>query len=86
MKKWYGRQNELDYTKPIIADTGISKYLLLPQIKKDACVGELNAGFNWFSLDGGFYNSSCFFETAKEAVESYRSYKIYNAEINIKKI
>lgn len=81
---WYGSSAALNYNKPIIAESTRDgrKYLLLPQMISNGSSYEV-IGFNWFDISMGRYNSKVFYKTAQEAISSYGSYKIYNAELSV---
>lgn len=81
---WYPtKNNEIDYSKPIIAENPSGqKQLLLPQIEE----GYEVKSFNWLNLKNGTYDSCCHFKTPQEAVEGRKGYDIYNVELTVTKI
>lgn len=84
---WYEDKNkpkELDYSKPIVYEESKDDLsLLLPQICKDSY--EV-IGYNWFNAKSGSYESACLFKTAKDAVDSRISNRIFNVDIKLTKI
>ena len=83
MTNWYEERTEqLDFTRPIIAEEkNGDKMLLVPRIEDDYLI----VGYDWLRLKDGRYNSCTHFKTVKEAIKSYTcySYKLYNAEIYV---
>jgi len=79
---WYETsKNSLDYRKPICCRNDKNNVLLLvPQIAPDK--GDKTIGFNWLNTVTGEYQSYYFFETAKEACDSYTNYKPVNCTLN----
>lgn len=64
---WYEEcsEDQLDYSKPIIATRNTYTYLLLPNIP--------GLGFCWFSIDDGTVLVSGF-ETVEEAIKYCKTY------------
>lgn len=87
---WYSScKNELDYSKPIVAErkTDGSIYLLLPQIDTQVHKSVLVKSYNWFDLIKGVYNSCTCWDNPRKAVDSYSaSFLIYNVDIGLNKL
>jgi hypothetical protein len=90
---WYStNENQICYDRPIFAKSKKADdnddLILVPQIdstKKETSSAYRIIGYNWFNITTGKYISCCFFESASDAVASYKSmgYEIYNGELNI---
>ncbi|MDB4311821.1 hypothetical protein N9937_00160 [bacterium] len=83
---WYsnGRKPALDMTKPItcveLVGGKYTTYLLLPKTG----VGSYDvAGYDWFNLTDGSWNSGMTWRTPEDAIDAYASdgKKIFNAEL-----
>ena len=71
----------IDYSRPIKA-TGVgSRYILLPN--KEAAGSYAIAGYDWFNIDTGEFNSTRSFKTQEDAVSAYSDYKISNTTITL---
>ena len=85
---WYSkwvRKNELDYSKPIVAENKEDdiKFILLPLKNRNYKI----IGYDWFNVKTGEYNSDMCIVDAREAVKMYDvSYSVYNVEIQLNKI
>lgn len=84
---WYENSLKVDLTKPIIAadkENPQDVFVLLPHTAKEQYV---TTGYDWFNLEGGCWNSCMYYESLMVAVRSYENtYKISNAEINVKAV
>ena len=79
---WYenGETKTIQENKPIFAENCVGAYILLPQIDKDY----ESKGFNWFNIKTGLYDSSKFYQSVDEAVNSRKAnYNICNGELEL---
>ena len=81
---WYEDTDKasIDYSKPIVARRGCSKYLLVP-LKGEGYSVE---GYEWFNITTGEYNSNMCWRTAQEAVDCYKqSHDVFNVNLTWEK-
>lgn len=71
----------IDYSRPIKAIEAGSRHILLPN--KEAAGSYAIAGYDWFNIDTGEFNSTRAFKTQEEAVRAYSSYTISNTTITL---
>lgn len=81
---WYEGDKSIKKDRPIFASKGSDTYVLLPQMKENYDVngiGYAKAGYNWFNIKTGHYNSCKFYPTVEAAIESYSTYEIFNGAL-----
>lgn len=84
---WYKagcKKEKLDYSKPIVAEFGEVKHILLPQL--GGYRYEIK-GYNWFDINKGKYTSCMHWKTPEEAVAGRSDgYYVHNVLINLSEI
>lgn len=71
----------LEYDKPLCCENDKGNTLLLSaQIAEDR---KSYAGWDWFNLDVGEYESDSHFKTEKEACEAYKDYNPTNCILGV---
>ena len=72
---------EISYSRPIKAVGGGRRYILLPN--KEAAGSYVIAGYDWFNIDTGEFNSTKSFKTQEDAVRASSHYTISNTTITL---
>ena len=86
---WYensksNQSNQIDKSRPIKATNGCDIYLLMPVTHGGG--GYTIIGYDWFSVNGGIWNSCRKWPTIEDAIKNYKEfgYIISNTSIELK--
>jgi hypothetical protein len=81
---WYERELSVRADQAIFAESEDGRYtfVLLPHIDKKASTSYRHAGYDWFNIKTGGWNSCMYYSTVAEAIRGYKStYRIFNANL-----